>query len=842
MKKNFNIIIYICSFIFFFLISMIFGYSLSSVYNLKLFYEVDSVRVLNDLSVIICNHYRTLVHPLFVILFQPVILILRIFFRDSLFTSLILQSLLSAGSVLVMKLIFDKLKVRKIHKILLLLIFAFSNSQIIFNGILETYTFAQFFLIFLFYWVIKIKNKDLSLVDYIILIFLGVFSIGITITNFFVYFLAIIYLVFFRKKTESIKDSILKVIILLLYPLGISILFSIIQYYLFPGSKLFFIDNVVSFFNKTSEEFVYMSGINFNSIINQIKAFFCYSFFAPKVVLESGGFNLGRIYSYQKLIVIISVVYFFVYFIFYVRKFFINKSAKIKSVNNYFWLLLISFIFNFCLHLIYGNEIGFLYTLHYQFMYILIISNILKSVEKKHMIISILFLSIFLFIEVISNFYALSQFYSIIVDNGCYPVDYLDIFVAFITIILILCSFIKLKRSQKIVLIIISILLIMLFRIYDDFSKYYKNRNYINPEFKDSYQNYLKQLDMLYEDFDVKVAFDNKSKFMFFGMGNRTKILYKDGTLYNIDDDYKILIKYEIEKEMIIPNEYTVSLVTKDGKEIIIYEDESGVYIKEGDTLLIVDNSGYIDLEEFDDYKYSEILKVLHQEILFNIDESILKPNVIVYENGWYRDAMIATMVLDKTNNLDLIKEWVDSIDKLYDEQNGNKEVDNLGELLYLINITKSNNKIKNDIFKELEKIKNDNYLSGVIDGNKKKYYPTAIFLFALNMEYDINLTLPEYDSYSELVWFYDKNKKVSTATDSINYPYLGWANYHTNGKSALYNCDSLYPLSYEKNGSKAKYPNLSMELSFYKNNHISPTHIWDAAEKFLLLFEYKKI
>ena len=82
-------------------------------------------------------------------------------------------------------------------------------------------------------------------------------------------------------------------------------------------------------------------------------------------------------------------------------------------------------------------------------------------------------------------------------------------------------------------------------------------------------------------------------------------------------------------------------------------------------------------------------------------------------------------------------------------------------------------------------------------------------------------------------------NEKQDTLA-SKEFPYLGWASYHTNKKSALYNCDELYPLSYESKAGKAIYNDIPNNLYFYKIKKVSPTHIWDAAEKFLLLYEEK--
>jgi len=838
MKKNNNIFIFSISFVLFFFLGIIFTYLYSTIDNINLFFEADSIRVLNDLTIIMTDHYRTIVHPLFVILFQPVILLLRPIFSNPLLISLVLQSLLSAGSILLMKLILDEFKLDKKIKILLLLIFMFSFSQLVFNATIETYSFSQFFLLLLFYKVLKLKNNNLNKIDYILLIVLGVFAVGITLTNYFLYVFSILFIMFFRKnKDKNKKNDILKSILLILSPILISIILSILQYIFFPDSKLYFIDNVISFLNGTSEEYHFITGSSFSSILNQFKTVFGNSFFASKISLIVDEFQhkfvFGNMYIWQIIISILILLLFVFVFIKFI------KDRK-KNINNYFWLALISFLFNFILHIFYGNNTGFLYTLHYQFTLILIFIYVFRNLKDKYLNVSIILLGLFLILELISNTIAIGFMFIKIKEIMVFEqVSFLGIFIAFITILLIINCFKKIDKKFRIIIIIFVILINILFKVYSYNSDKYVYRVYDNIKYNDSYDLYLKQLDKLYSDYDVKVYFNSSEKIMFFGMGNRKKILYKNGKLYDINNNYSILYDFDISKEMIIPNEYTVSLLTKDEEEVIIFENENGIYIKNGDNIEVIDEGNKIVLPEFENKEYSEILKVFHQEILFNISDSTLIPNILVYSDAWYRDAMMATMVLEKTNNLKLIKDWVDNEDKIYDEQNGNREVDNLGELLYILEVTNSDNNIKEDIYNEVKRITINNSLNGVIDGNFKTYYPTAIMLYALEKSgKDLGLKLPEQDVYTELIWFYDKDKKIDTKTVALNFPYLGWANYHTNGKSPLYNCDRLYPLSYERSASKAIYDNIPNILDKYKRLRLSPTHLWDASEKFLYLYE----
>ncbi len=69
--------------------------------------------------------------------------------------------------------------------------------------------------------------------------------------------------------------------------------------------------------------------------------------------------------------------------------------------------------------------------------------------------------------------------------------------------------------------------------------------------------------------------------FYLFGMGDRTKMIYKNGNLLNaVTGD--TLYQWKVKKELIVPSEYYVYLLTVSGDKIHIYENEKGVFVKEG--------------------------------------------------------------------------------------------------------------------------------------------------------------------------------------------------------------------------------------------------------------------
>lgn len=790
-KRN-KLILFLSFFLLYFILGIIFSeyFKTTELYNV--FFGSDTKRVVEDLILRVGNHYRASVHPLFVILFQPIIKIIVLILRNKIISIITFQSLLNAGSICLIYSLNEKIKLNKIVNIVLTLIFGLSFANIFFSMTIETYIFAQFFLILLFYFTYLRKDKELSEKDFIILSILGIFSLGITITNYFVYGLVVIFLTLLNPsmKNKKIKSFILCII----FPIIISVFLSEVQSIIFPNTPLYLIENVKGFLMGSSEELGYIEPLGIVSLINQIKNVFANGIFAPKIGIGTDSGNiiltLGPITIINKIIclaIIISLVGLFLLFL--------KRNYKQINKHRYLFLLIISFAFNFSLHLLYGNSEGILYILHYQFLLVLIISYLIKNTINNYKIIFGI-LILFLTFELMNNINAVIDMYHII-SASCDSASQIPFAIIFIILPLsIIISKLNIAKVKKLIIIVISITIII--------SGYYLINKKVNPysNLEDKYlyslELYQSQLSDLKNKYNVVTTYNNKNKIYFFGMGNREKLLYVNGILINLRNN-EVIKKYDIKSEIIIPSEYIVILNTKDDKKIEIYENEEGIYIKENKNIEAI-SEDKINLPTFEGYKYSEILKVLHQEILFNIDQSILKPNIIVYQNGWYRDAMMAAMVLDKTNNIDLIKTWVANIDNIYDEQNGQKEVDNLGELLYLTYITKSNNKIKKEILDEVKRIQIENntqYISGYVDGIIRSYYPTAILKYSLELDdNEFKIEMPNFfDSYSTLSWFQKEegieNKELENYLNDIQFPYLGWASFHTVSRGHLYICDN---------------------------------------------------
>ena len=118
--------------------------------------------------------------------------------------------------------------------------------------------------------------------------------------------------------------------------------------------------------------------------------------------------------------------------------------------------------------------------------------------------------------------------------------------------------------------------------------------------------------------------------FFFFGMGDRLKMVYKGGVLYNAKTG-KALRRWKVKTAIISPSEYLVHLELENGKAVDIQEDMKGVYIYENNMQIIMAESR-LSLPSFLDNKYAPVLRVLHHEILINVDEGLPLPNFLVYQ------------------------------------------------------------------------------------------------------------------------------------------------------------------------------------------------------------------
>ena len=371
-------------------------------------------------------------------------------------------------------------------------------------------------------------------------------------------------------------------------------------------------------------------------------------------------------------------------------------------------------------------------------------------------------------------------------------------------------------------------------------------------------------------------------RFFLFGMGDRLKLIYRDGRLINALTG-NIEEQWNVEKAVIVPSEYTVALDLANPpagqpRTVQIREDENGVWILQPGKRprLIPGTRSPLALPRFADNAYGPLLRVLHQEVLINVIYGRPVPNFMVYAKPWYRDAALMAMVLRETGNLRLIRDWIMALRDPFDRNNhGIAEADNPGQVLFLVSLV--SDKTHPVVQAALDSVKQFEYLTdtGVVrhsdrpnpspsgEGSrsivgKTDYAEHPVFQTKW-LKYGLkSLGLPDpyvipaqYDSYSSLFWWDYKDQHVSAASAgkkefddglSTNYPYLVWAEDHFYDRAApqkrgiVGNLD--YPLSWEQNASDAHYPGMTVLEKGLVKQRLAFPHTWHAAEMFLSLME----
>ena len=878
-KNNPEKVLFIFSFIYLLFLGISLSYNYDIKNNANLIFDSDTSRVILDATEIVANHYRISVHPLFVLLVQPLCYFINGIVLNKMLSIIIISSLVSSLSVLFIYKILTKIKKDDKTNILISLIYLFSFSNIIFTASIETYNFAVLFLIILFYYYVS-KTDKLNIYSYIILVLLGILSCAFTITNIII-FLIIIFILFLDKKI-NIKNSIITLLII-----GVSVIsLSIFQKLVWNTPAIWNL-NISDETTEYAEKTIKISNIK-NVIDNDYYNSLVSSNIYMNVKYGNTFNNQNYIISFEKVnimsIILLSLFYLST-IVLLIRNY---KKNVLLNIG-----LLLSLGFNTCLHIIYGNDSTFLYSLHFLYLIVLLFgTNYLLEENKKIKKVFNIFLPIILIIELIINNTIFIKVLSYVNENinkniilgnlGITKTLLLELLIIFIIgIIIYIITYLyriikKEKNKEKKIILSVSLvcLLILIESIFIGINNIESSKKFIKynldetkqvvvpkdklyysslkfkKEFKSEleslqeYEQELKELKSTYSTQDKKNL--NWSTYYYFGMANRKKFIYRNNRLIEIDSK-KVIKEFEEKDHYIIPNIHTVIIETTDGKFIKIMEDEEGIhYIVNGKDELL-DNTK-IELYSFENQKYQNIKKVLYGDLLFNIKDGVIYPNIIVYNKTWYRDAALTCMVLKQTNDTNLISDWVNNITEIYDLQNdGNKEPDNLGELLYILSTQENKNEeLINKIEEEAERLSNENpngyYIYGKTDfGDQYLYqnlwYKLGIESIGKKYKFDLS-TIPE-DNYSKMAWWSNYELKDKSPYQlSEEYPYLSYAANHKMHNSTIPMNENSYPLSWESYASQANYDNYFEIDRIMNYSKISPLHSWSASELLLWLLD----
>lgn len=333
--------------------------------------------------------------------------------------------------------------------------------------------------------------------------------------------------------------------------------------------------------------------------------------------------------------------------------------------------------------------------------------------------------------------------------------------------------------------------------------------------------------------------------YFLFGMGNRRKLLYKGGALFDALTG-EILRSWSPIEEQIIPHEYTVKWQTREGRQYSLEEDGQGVTLKVEGTHTIL-TAGDIHLPDFQSSGQAAILRVLLHEVLINVVEGKPLTNLLVENQPTFRDAAVICEVLRQTGNLSLVRDWILALPDPFDNALGRREADNLGQALFLLSlVTDKEHPLVARIVHAAGMLRKFDYIEGLTEGGEHPVYQTKWLKFGLKrlgLEDPYKFPLA-FDPYSSVFWmdFRDIPNNGPPFNEAVKEasPHLAWAEAHFHGWDPPQALPAkTYPLSWEAAGPDRPRPQgmAILGLDLVEKRIVTP-HARHAAEMFLYLMD----
>lgn len=374
-KRNF-ITAAIILFISFLLLYFSFGLLISKTISFTVsgvLFETDTPRVINDMTDFSADHYRTKVHPLYVLITNPVGSLLSGIIDSKPLTAIILNSFFGAVGILLAFIYFHLKTTDLVSSLLLASFFGLTSSQFFLSAIPETVSLAVCSLLVTYIiFVIAIRSGR---VNFPVWILAGIFTLAITITNFaqtlICFFIASLIHAFPGKK-NSFFYAVGKTVLFLLVVIFCAMALSLFQKSIYPSSRLFY---TLEYYE---EETLYTSFAVLTTpipvISELLKHFFLVNIIAPfpsvfQLHVDALAVTFSRSWSYS-LIGWTAVALWFYMLAKNLIQVFRSKEAEPLKIGFAFTLCL---FFNLALHSIYGFGSNggpeyFLYTGNFTFL------------------------------------------------------------------------------------------------------------------------------------------------------------------------------------------------------------------------------------------------------------------------------------------------------------------------------------------------------------------------------------------------------------------------------------------------------------------------------------------
>jgi hypothetical protein len=229
-------------FLAFFLLYAFWGYRIlsSSVHTEvnDILFQIDHVRGIQDSAVFTARHARTHVHPIYVLLVNPIGSSLSyLLYPGS--AAVLLNAFTAAAGVALAFVFFTIFSHNPFNASLLSLIFGFSMSQLVFGSVPDTTSRAVCSLILTYVlFLLSLRGAKVGLRYWIPA---GILSLGITITNFAQTVICFTVAVWIRSGDARTYAAIVRrVSVYVAAVIGATAVAALAQKMIYPGSRLFF--------------------------------------------------------------------------------------------------------------------------------------------------------------------------------------------------------------------------------------------------------------------------------------------------------------------------------------------------------------------------------------------------------------------------------------------------------------------------------------------------------------------------------------------------------------------------------------------------------------------------
>lgn len=377
----------------------------------NIFFGADNVRVFEDLTCIKGDHYRTKVHPLFLLLAETVTLFFNGIVNYPEMSVILLEAFCGAMSVSLFYSILKRMNTDYLIRSLFTFIYGFSFSILIFSTVPETFIFSSVGLIGFWYFLVLISggNDSLSNKEFILLVFFGIICFGFTLTNYTFYIVGMIYLLLCRyEKKEAVKlffkINIINVIII--------IVLCGFQRFIWTDCPFFWTSIIEGICGHGYEETQYMDwSFTFSKTVTWIKQIAFAPLLSSDVYLRNPKENYHPIlFSDYALPVKLLLVSFYLLSVGCIFFALIKRLKKFDlKKDGYMIAFLVSYVGNLVLHYFYGYNECFMYSPHYLFYFLIIFGISLESIVnkkvKKNITLGLLLFCVVEFINNLSYFF-----------------------------------------------------------------------------------------------------------------------------------------------------------------------------------------------------------------------------------------------------------------------------------------------------------------------------------------------------------------------------------------------------------------------------------------------------